>query len=550
MLKSKTSSDLLRWQNAMPTKLGSFLKPQVAILKEQSLCFTVSLCKHSEDLFSSIFQTFQPVISSLTPPNHLDTPSEQRTPSSSIRRRNVPSNTNIPPRPPAPGIHGGGGAPRHHGGPFRFLSTVLTLPITVLGIGIRVVGVAVGVAGAVARAVLPAPIANALGGAGRALLGGPPQVDPTAAAVCFKTDFNENYIPEGVAEGEAAEGDQNINNNSIDWLQCGWRQALSRAHSEGRFLFVYLHSPQHQATESYCKDTLLDPLVLEKLNNLNPSSSSGTGGGSGAGCGFLCWGGDIRRSDAFALSASLRVGGYPYAAVLAYSGPRTRIISCAEGPLTSVELAALVQRALDDYSGLLWQERIEREQREVDRRLRGEQDAEYQRSLEADRERDRVREERERERREAEERERRAAEEVAAAERERAEWRTRTIRERREAKRTTLPPEPTPTTDSSIQKQQEEDGSSSAAVGAATTLVRVKLPSGLQQQRRFYACQHLQAIFDWVDTLEEVEFVKYSLASPYPRRVYKVDGGDGGGGTLEELGLVGQAVLLLQPEDD
>jgi FAS-associated factor 2 len=386
-------------------------------------------------------------------------------------------------------------------------------------------------------------------------LRGPPQVDPTAAAVCFKTEFNRNYVPDGAAEGDAAEGDHSSSNNSINWLQCGWRQALSRAHSEGRFLFVYLHSPQHQATESYCKDTLLDSIVLEKLNNnSNPSSSSGTGGGSGAGCGFLCWGGDIRRSDAFALSASLRVGGYPYAAVLAYSGPRTRMISCAEGPLTSVELAALLQRALDDYSGLLWQERIEREQREMDRRLREEQDAEYQRSLEADRERDRVREEREKERREAEERERRGAEEVAAAEREaveREERRVRVIKDRREAKRMTLPPEPTPTTrtTSRIQEEEEEEEGSSSAV--AITLVRIKLPSGSQQQRRFYASQQLQAIFDWVDTLEEVEVIKYSLASPYPRRVYKVDDGDGGGGgTLEELGLVGQAVLLLQPEDD
>jgi len=390
-------------------------------------------------------------------------------------------------------------------------------------------------------------------------LRGPPQVDPSAAAVDFKTEFNRNYVPDGAAaEDDPAEGDHSSSNNSIDWLQCGWRQALSRAHSEGRFLFVYLHSPQHQATESYCKDTLLDPLVLEKLNNnSNPSSSdTGTGGGSGAGCGFLCWGGDIRRSDAFALSASLRVGGYPYAAVLAYSGPRTRMISCAEGPLTSAELAALLQRALDDYSGLLWQERIEREQREVDRRLREEQDAEYQRSLEADRERDRVREEREKERREAEERERRAAEEVAAAEREaveREERRARAIKDRREAKRMTLPPEPAPTNRTTNrtqdQEEEEEEGGGGSSSAMAITLVRIKLPSGSQQQRRFYASEQLQAIFDWVDTLEEVDVIKYSLASPYPRRVYKVDDG-GGGGTLEELGLVGQAVLLLQPEHD
>lgn len=30
------------------------------------------------------------------------------------------------------------------------------------------------------------------------------------------------------------------------WQECGWAEAASRAHSEAKFLFVYLHSPQHE----------------------------------------------------------------------------------------------------------------------------------------------------------------------------------------------------------------------------------------------------------------------------------------------------------------
>lgn len=30
------------------------------------------------------------------------------------------------------------------------------------------------------------------------------------------------------------------------WQECGWGEAATRAHQEAKFLFVYLHSPQHQ----------------------------------------------------------------------------------------------------------------------------------------------------------------------------------------------------------------------------------------------------------------------------------------------------------------
>ena len=46
-------------------------------------------------------------------------------------------------------------------------------------------------------------------------------------------------------------------------------------------------------------------------------------------------------------------------------------------------LLAVLQQAAADHAGLLWQEQAERAQRDHDRRLREEQDAEYQRSLEA-----------------------------------------------------------------------------------------------------------------------------------------------------------------------
>ena len=108
------------------------------------------------------------------------------------------------------------------------------------------------------------------------------------------------------------------------WQECGWGEAASRAHQEAKFLFVYLHSPQHQVrclqrlscgqtapgiagvlphprrnvaisssasfsavfplqdTDAFCRGTLCDPGFAAFVNQH-----------------FVAWGGDLRRSDAF-----------------------------------------------------------------------------------------------------------------------------------------------------------------------------------------------------------------------------------------------------------
>ena len=47
---------------------------------------------------------------------------------------------------------------------------------------------------------------------------------------------------------------------------------------------------------------------------------------------------------------------------------------------------------------------------------------------------------------------------------------------------------------------------------AATALVRLRLPDGGSAQRRFLASDHLGSVFDFVDSLDTTDFLKY--ASP------------------------------------
>lgn len=63
--------------------------------------------------------------------------------------------------------------------------------------------------------------------------------------------------------------------------------------------------PPLQDTDAFCRGTLCAPEVADYCNAT-----------------FLCWGGDLRHSDAFRLSASLRAAAYPYVALLAFSGTR------------------------------------------------------------------------------------------------------------------------------------------------------------------------------------------------------------------------------------
>ena len=94
----------------------------------------------------------------------------------------------VPPRPRAP-AGGDGGAlwnPRAAPLPVQLVGAALSLPLAVLGgslrLLLRTLSVSAAVAGAVARAVLPRPVANALAGGVKEVGGGGPALGAAAAA--------------------------------------------------------------------------------------------------------------------------------------------------------------------------------------------------------------------------------------------------------------------------------------------------------------------------------------------------------------------------------
>ena len=72
-------------------------------------------------------------------------------------------------------------------------------------------------------------------GAVQAVRQGGQELDAQLAAASFNNRFRDTY---GTVQPR--------------WLECGWQEATQQAHAEFKFLFVYLHSPQHQVIAACC----------------------------------------------------------------------------------------------------------------------------------------------------------------------------------------------------------------------------------------------------------------------------------------------------------
>jgi FAS-associated factor 2 len=130
------------------------------------------------------------------------------------------------------------------------------------------------------------------------------------------------------------------------WLATSWREAAAAAHADFKFLFVYLHSPEHEDTDTYVRSVLCNPEVVEYVNSR-----------------FVSWGGNIQQPDAFNLAGRLNVSTYPCVALLAFSGTRTKLVAAAQGNVQVQQLLTALRRAVDEQEVMLTAERLEQEER-------------------------------------------------------------------------------------------------------------------------------------------------------------------------------------------
>lgn len=83
---------------------------------------------------------------------------------------------------------------------------------------------------------------------------------------------------------------------------CHFMEALKIAEDEKKFLFMYLHSPEHPFTPSFCRQTLCSELSVQYLN-----------------ANFVCWGALENKGQGMQMATLLRPASFPFCAVIAPS---------------------------------------------------------------------------------------------------------------------------------------------------------------------------------------------------------------------------------------
>ncbi|KAF9431787.1 hypothetical protein BGZ76_011696 [Entomortierella beljakovae] len=187
----------------------------------------------------------------------------------------------------------------------------------------------------------------------------PPQ-DPAAVAARFLREYEESY--------------GNVHPN---FYAGGYSAALSKAKSDLKFLVVYLHSDEHDATDSFCRETLSNSSLLSHLSTNE----------------FLVWGGNVKEAEGFQVATTLQAVRYPFIGVIALSQPTSGssstkmvLIDRIEGSSTAEQIIERLTQQAARQSAVLDRLRNERREREMAREIRQQQDSAYEQSLRADRE--------------------------------------------------------------------------------------------------------------------------------------------------------------------
>jgi len=283
------------------------------------------------------------------------------------------------------------------------------------------------------------------------------QADPRGDVAAFSRDWEERY-----------------GTHHPPFNRGSYSQVLEEAKRELKFLLVYLHCEEHQDTPTFCREVLSNPLVVEQVASQN----------------IIFWGCSVTRSEGYRVSQALRENSYPFLAMIVLRQNRMVVVGRREGMVQAETLVQWMQDTVTDFEAFIVAARAEREERNLDREIRSEQEAAFAETLRRDQEREqRAREQEEVDRREEEERERLRREEL--------DRKDQIVKMKIELAGE-IPEEP-------------EIG------GEDTVRVLIKLPGGQRLERRFLLSHSLKHIYYFVfchpDSPDQ-----FDIVTNFPRR--------------------------------
>lgn len=292
---------------------------------------------------------------------------------------------------------------------------------------------------------------------------------------------------------------------------CRFVEALKIAEDDHKFMFLYLHSPEHPFTPSFCRETLCSEVVVQFLD-----------------ANFVCWGALANRGEGLQMGATLQPASFPFCAIVApASGDNLAVLQQIEGPVSPAELVEILQRTMEEQGLAFGSARAkEKEKRRADQRLREEQDAAYAAALQADQEREILTKNLHSE----------------ARVQKQAEASNRVNNEKDKQNATKI--QHSKVKEATTSRETQPKDVASRGNGAQVTQILIRFPNGEKREQSFLSSDKVQAIYRYIDSVGLGGGVgNYRLISSFPRKVYGVDQM---GLSLKDAGLHPRASLFLE----
>ncbi|KAI8913512.1 thioredoxin-like protein, partial [Gorgonomyces haynaldii] len=289
--------------------------------------------------------------------------------------------------------------------------------------------------------------------------------------------------------------------NQAQFFEGTYQQAVQKSKQELQHLLVYLHSQEHPDTVEFCTETLSNKEFVDYLQEHR----------------VLLWGGDIKDVEPFQVSNELKASGYPFLCLLIPDGSRLRIGYKFDGLHPRQQILDVLERVLSKGDQLLNKTRAERQERQQARSIREQQDAAYQASLLADKEKKRKQEEERQKLLQEQER-------LKALENEEENKRKAKI-ERKEALARNLEQEPTT---------------------GDICKISIRLPSGERLIRKFRADDAVSKLYDFVESkdLSPLDLMaEIVIVNTYPRKEIPRET------RFKDCGLYPNASVVVDAED-
>lgn len=282
---------------------------------------------------------------------------------------------------------------------------------------------------------------------------------------------------------------------SSAWSTSGFASVKQQAIADQSLILLYLHSPLHHQSRTFCQQVLSQDPILSWIQTDQ----------------VIATGVSIHTGQGAHLQNLLGIDVFPALAVLQPRNNALQLVFSAQGfSRIQQDLLPHLQLIQQEHQAALVAQETERLRREQDEQIMRNTDTEYEASLAADRERERI---------QAEERQaelvKQEAEQKEKAEAEQALQRARDM----------VLPEP--------------------ASGGA--MIRFCLPTGAKVNRRFTADQTIGSLkaFVRVHCVDNaVNMGGIGLSTNFPRKTYEDDDV-----TLVDADLVPQAVIMVQDLD-